>query len=113
MEIINRMNEITFNSALIAELRTLDFINRQIADGHLPAGFSRNGYRRLHIHRIDFGTLATRLSASSRLKTDLQFFELLRRAGQRAARRFLELHFDDLGVRSTIDVAAEAGVEWA
>jgi NTE family protein len=90
----------------------LNSVNRLIDDGHLPNGFGKGAFRRLNIHRIDLGSLATRLSASSKLKTDYQFFDLLRRAGQRAARRFLETHFDDLGVRSTIDVEAEAGVEW-
>ena len=33
-EIINRLNEITFNSALISELRAMDFVNRLI-DGDL------------------------------------------------------------------------------
>ena len=112
VEIVNRLNEIIFNSALHTELRTLNSVNRLIDDGHLPNGFGKGAFRRLNIHRIDLGSLATRLSASSKLKTDYQFFDLLRRAGQRAARRFLETHFDDLGVRSTIDVEAEAGVEW-
>ena len=112
-EIVNRLNEITFNSALIAELRALDFINRLIDDGKLPSGFGRRDYRRLNIHRIDLGALGTRLSASTKLKTDYQFFSLLRRAGQRAARKFIDAHFDDIGARSTIDVRAEAGVEWA
>ncbi|WP_439955507.1 hypothetical protein, partial [Klebsiella pneumoniae] len=34
-EIVNRLNEITFNSALIAEMRTMDFVNRLIDDGQL------------------------------------------------------------------------------
>jgi NTE family protein len=113
VEIVNRLNEITFNAALNTELRTLDFVNRLIDDGKLPSGFGKDEYRRLNIHRIDFGALGTRLSASSKLKTDFEFFGVLKRAGQRAARKFLETHFDDLGTRSTIDAGTEAGVEWA
>ena len=30
-----------------------------------------------------------------------------------AARRFLDEHFDDIGVRSTVDLRAEAQAEWA
>jgi NTE family protein len=112
-EIVNRLNEITFNSALIAEMRSMEFVNRLIDDGRLSQGVGANRYRRLNIHRIHLGGLGTRLSASSKLNTDFEFFELLRRAGQRAAHRFLEQHFDSIGVRSSIDVAAEAGVEWA
>lgn len=112
-EIMNRLNEITFNSALIAEMRSMEFVNRLIDDGHLPQGAGGNRYRRLNIHRIHLGGLATRLSAASKLNTDFHFFDLLRRAGQRAARRFLDQHFETIGVRSSIDVAAESGVEWA
>jgi NTE family protein len=67
----------------------------------------------LHIHRIDLGSLGNRLTGRSKLKTDFDFFELLHRAGQRAARKFLDAHFDDIGRQSSIDLAAEAGVEWA
>jgi NTE family protein len=112
-EIINRLNEITFNSALISELRSMDFINQLIDDGRLPHRAGGNQYRRLNIHRIDLGALGNRLTARSKMKTDFDFFELLHRAGQRAARKFLDAHFDDIGQQSSIDLAAESGVEWA
>ena len=112
-EIINRLNEITFNSALISDLRTMEFVNQLIDDGRLPRGTGKDQYRRLNIHRIDLGGLGTRLAASSKMKTDYDFFELLHRAGMRAAKKFLDNHFDDIGRRSTIDLAAESGVEWA
>ena len=112
-EILNRLNEITFNSALISELRSMDFVNQLIDDGHLPSGSGKGQYRKLNIHRIDLGALGNRLAGSSKMKTDFDFLELLHRAGQRAARRFLDQHFDAIGKHSTLDLAAEAGVEWA
>ncbi len=112
-DIINRLNEITFNSALISELRTMDFVNQLIDDGRLPRGTGKGQYRRLNIHRIDLGGLGTRLAASSKMNTDYDFFELLHRAGMRAAKKFLDNHFEDIGNKSTIDLAAEFGVEWA
>jgi NTE family protein len=108
-EILGRLNEITFNSALINELRSMDFINKLIDDGHLPPG----RFRKLNIHRIDLGGLGTRLAGSSKLKTDFEFLDLLRRAGQRAARRFLDQHFDAIGDHGTLDLAEAGGVEWA
>jgi len=112
-EIINRLNEITFNSAMITELRSMDFANRLIEQGRLTTGSGENEYRKLHLHRIHLGPLGERLTASSKLKTDYDFFTLLHRAGQRAARNFLDRHFDAIGHHSTLDLAAEAGVEWA
>ena len=110
-EIINRLNEITFNSALISELRAMDFANRLIEDGQLSRRAGR--YRKLNLHRVHLGGLGNRLSGASKMKTDYDFFELLRRAGQRAAHRFLDRHFDDIGQRSTLDLAAASGIEWA
>jgi NTE family protein len=112
-EIINRLNEITFNSALISELRNMDFVNQLIDDGRLPRGPGKDRYRRLNIHRIDLGPLGTRLAASSKMKTDYDFLDVLHRAGQRAAGKFLERHFDDIGRHGTLDLAAESSVEWA
>ena len=49
--------------------------------------------------------------ARSTLKTDYESFESLRKLGQRATRRFLDAHFDDIGRHSTIDMADEVEPE--
>jgi NTE family protein len=38
---------------------------------------------------------------------------MLYQHGRRAARRFLDAHFDDIGVRSTVDLRAEVTAERA
>jgi NTE family protein len=91
----------------------MDFVNQLIDDGRLPRGTGSGDYRRLNVHRIDLGPLGTRLAGSSKMKTDYDFLQLLHRAGQRAARKFLDRHFDEIGRRGTVDLAAESGVEWA
>ena len=88
-EIMNRINEITFNSSLLAE------------------------YRRVNVHRIVLDRFGTNFDAFSKLSTDYDFFQGLQISGKRAARRFLDEHFDDIGVRSTVDLRAEAQAEWA
>ena len=65
------------------------------------------------MHRIDLGFVGKKLTPQSRLNTDFDFFEMLHRAGRRAARRFLDRHFDDIGVRSTIDLRDEMRAEGA
>ena len=49
--------------------------------------------------------------ARSKLNTDYDFFELLKKLGQRATRRFLDQHFDAIGRRSTIALVAERQIE--
>jgi NTE family protein len=94
-EILHRVNEIAFSSSLAAELRALEFVGR--AGRHAPV---------VNVHRILLEGLDKRLSGS-RLKNDFDFFALLHRAGRRAARRFLDRHFDAIGHRSTLDLAKE------
>jgi NTE family protein len=110
-EILNRVNEITFNSSLVAEYRAIEFVSRLIDQGKLPRGTGPGEYRRINIHRIDLGFIGKKLTPASRLNTDFDFFEMLHRAGRRAARRFLDRHFDDIGVRSTVDLRAEMQAE--
>ena len=51
-EIMNRINEITFNSSLIAEYRAIEFVARLIDQGPLPRGTGPGQYRRINVHRI-------------------------------------------------------------
>jgi len=112
-EIVNRINEITFNSSLIAEYRAIDFVARLIDQGRLPHGTKPGQYRRINIHRIVLDRFGTHFDAYSKLSTDYDFFDMLHVSGMRAARRFLDDHFDDIGVKSTVDLRAEAQAEWA
>jgi NTE family protein len=112
-EIVNRINEITFNSSLIAEYRAIEFVTRLIDQGRLPRGRGPGEYRRINVHRIAFDSAFKELTADSKLDSDFAFFELLCNGGQRAGTDFLNRHFDDIGLRSTVDIAAEARAEWA
>jgi NTE family protein len=58
-------------------------------------------------------TDGSRSNTESQINTDYDFFKLLRDHGRRAARRFLDRHFDEIGVRSTVDLAQEVQAEWA
>jgi NTE family protein len=112
-DIMNRLNEITFNSSLMSEFRAIEFVDRLIDEGRLTRGFGPGKYRRMNVHRIVLDRLGKQLDAGTKLSTDYDFFEMLRASGKRAARRFLDAHFSDLGVRSTFDLRAEAHAEWA
>jgi NTE family protein len=95
-DILNRVNEISFSSSLAAELRALEFVGRG----------SRGNASAINVHRILLDGTGKHLNGS-RLKTDFDFFKLLHRAGRRAARRFLDRHFADIGHRSTLDLVKE------
>jgi NTE family protein len=112
-DIMNRINEITFNSSLLAEYRSVEFVARLIDQGRLPRGLGPGQYRRINAHRIVLSDGHKAYAADTKLSTDYDFFRMLHANGRRAARRFLDEHFDDIGVRSTFDLHAEAQAEWA
>jgi len=112
-DIMNRVTEITFNASLLAEYRAIEFVARLIDQGRLPRGTGPGQYRRINAHRITLDDGKKVYEADTKYETDYQFFRALYGAGRQAAKRFLDAHFDDIGVRSTFDLAAEARAEWA
>jgi NTE family protein len=109
--IMSRISEITFNASLLSELRAIEFVNRLIDEGRLPRGTGRSEFRRMRLHRIALEDHA--LGARSTLRTEFEYFETLHKLGQRATRRFLDAHGNDVGRRSTIHDAAAAKAEVA
>jgi NTE family protein len=98
-DILNRLNEVSFNAVLLKELRMIALL-RQIANPGDSEGALWAGMR---IHRIA-SEMMTDLGASSKLNAEWEFFSLLREEGRRAAQAFLETHGPDLGRRSTLDL---------
>ncbi|MDX2263602.1 MAG: patatin-like phospholipase family protein [Hyphomicrobiales bacterium] len=99
-EIMNRINEISFNSALLLELRGIDFVRRLIDEGKLSA----NEYKRINIHTIAAHEDMAPLGASSKMNGEWEFLQHLFEIGRRAADKFLTESFDKLGVMPTADV---------
>ena len=98
-EILNRLNEVSFNAALMKELRMIALM-RQVADPGSGEGARWAGMR---THRI-MTEMMTELGYSSKLNGERAFLCMLREEGRRAAGAFLDAHADDLGQRSTADL---------
>jgi len=99
-DIQNRINEITFNSALLGELRAINFVNRLIDQGRL----SPEEYKHPLVHRIEGGEVMDALAADTRLNTRMSFLLGLRDAGRQAALDWLDRHYESIGVRGTLDL---------
>jgi NTE family protein len=97
-DILNRLNEISFNSPLMKELRMIALLH-QVAD---PGTGEGARWAQMRTHRIMTDALAG-FGASSKLNAERDFIAVLRAEGRRAASEFLEAHADDLGERSTAD----------
>ena len=105
-DILNRLNEISFNSPLMKELRMIAVL-QQVAD---PGHGEGERWANMRMHRIMTDELS-HLDASSKLNAEREFLQMLKTEGRRAAEAFLHAHGDDLGQRSSMDLAPYLG--WA
>ncbi|MEM9027581.1 MAG: patatin-like phospholipase family protein [Pseudomonadota bacterium] len=99
-DILNRVNEITFNASLLKELRMIKLIDGLVDTGHGDAVRSR----RMNIHMIESRKAMRQFSASSKLNTDWTFLTHLRDIGRNAADRWINDNFERIGVGSTLDL---------
>ncbi|MEI4194978.1 patatin-like phospholipase family protein [Roseovarius sp. E0-M6] len=100
-DIQNRINEISFNSSLLRELRAISFVQRLLDEGALSSGTMK----RVLVHMIADDGLMRDLSVATKMVPVPELLWKLRDAGRVAADAFLAAHFDDLNERSTIDLA--------
>ena len=98
-DILNRLNEVSFNAVTLKELRMIALL-RQVADPGESEGALWAGMR---MHLVA-SPLMTELGYSSKLNAEWEFLSMLRDEGRRAADAFLRAHGDDLGRRSTVDL---------
>ena len=98
-DILNRVNEITFNASLMKELRMIHLIDRSVDCGHTELRRTR-----MNIHMIEASEAMQALSASSKLNTDWAFLTHLRDIGREAAERWIKAHYRSIGKRSTLNI---------
>jgi NTE family protein len=98
-DILNRLNEISFNSVLLKELRMIAVL-RQVTSPDNGESALWSGMR---IHRIADEAMAN-LGYSSKLNAEWSFLSMLRDQGRSAAESFLAAHSKDIGRRSSFDL---------
>ena len=97
-EILNRLNEISFNTPLVKEMRFIAMLRRG------DAGIHGEGARwaRMRMHRIT-SDIMVKLGPTSKMIAEWEFLTMLRDEGRRATQEFLELHGRDIGKRASFD----------
>jgi len=98
-EILNRINEVSFNAGLLKELRMIAML-RQVVDAGNCEG-ARWAQMRIHLVRNE---LARDLDYSSKMNAEWAFLTMLHAEGRRAAEDFLASDGDNLGRRSSVDL---------
>jgi NTE family protein len=110
-DILDRVNEITFNASLIKEMRSVALMKKLIEDEGRPGHEYKEPLFRqveaLRVHRVDGKEELAGLGASSKINTAWSFLSRLHRIGREAADHWLDRNFAHLGRRATINLARE------
>ena len=98
--ILNRMQEISFNSSLMREMRAVAFVTQMIDEGKLTGG------KRMFIHLIEAEDVIKELSGSSKMNADWRFLSHLFELGRERADKWIAANFDRIGRETTVDLKA-------
>ncbi len=99
-EILNRMNEITFNTSLLKDLKALALIKRLLAEGSLDSA----KYHDINLHLVECQEQLEPLGASSKMNSEWAFLEHLRDLGRQTAESWLATNYEHIGKKSTLDL---------
>jgi NTE family protein len=101
-DIADRVNEISFNSSLINEMKLIHYRNELLRNGILESDDKTN--REIYVHTISGYDALSQLSHSSKMNTSWEFLLQLKEKGRETADKWLEKDFKEVGLKSTFDV---------
>ena len=98
-DILNRIDEISFNSSLMREMRAIAFVTRLIDEGNVKEG----SMKRMLVHSIAAEDFMQKLGVNSKMNADWDFLTHLRDAGRARAAEWLAANFQHLAKQSSTD----------
>lgn len=98
-DILNRLNEVSFNAVLLKELRMIALLRKVVDPGNTEGA----QWARMRIHMVR-NDLMGQLGYSSKLNAEWDFVSMLRDEGRKAADAFLAKDGRHIGKRSSIDL---------
>ena len=105
-QILNRINEISFNAAWVMEMRQILLINKLLEQKLLQGG----GYKPKRFHIIRDDAFMEAIGAASKLNPSADFVHELFERGRRKADEWVRLNLPKVGVTSSFDVDAEVAL---
>jgi NTE family protein len=102
-DILNRINEISFNSSLLRELRAIAFVDRMLEEGWLKDEY-KDRVKFVRVHSIRSDCPLEELSVASKFNVDRRFLESLKQRGRDIASAWLDENFESIGVRSSANI---------
>jgi NTE family protein len=104
-EILNRLNEVSFNAVLLKELRMIALLRQVASSGNRTNTSNSEGalWARMRVHMVK-NNVMDQLGYSSKMNAEWEFLSMLKEAGRKAAEEFLAEHGGDIGKTSTLDI---------
>lgn len=103
-DIAARIDDLTFNASLIAQMRTIGLVNDLI-----DSGAAQPGLRRIRMHRIGGDGVLDELAPASMTTPEPQTVERLFELGRQSANRWLKKHLAAVGEKSSINIRRDYG----
>jgi NTE family protein len=100
-DILDRMNDISFNSTMMREMRAISLVTSLIEQHRLTG---RTQLRPIYFHMIEAAEDMQKFGSSSKFNADWEFLQELHDIGRRAADRWLANHFRTVGTDSSVDL---------
>ena len=101
-EIMNRLNEVSFNSVAVKELYMMAVLQRHASQLQLTGDTEACNWARMRVHIVR-NQVMNDLGFSSKLNAEWDFLTWLKEEGRKAAGYFLDQHGHDIGKTSTVD----------
>jgi NTE family protein len=100
--ILDRMNEVTFNSSLMREIRGIVNIQKLSSRDWCD---KENPYAKLRLHLVHDEEFMIHLGASSKFNIAIDFLTALKERGRMAADQWLKKNVDRIGIEATMDLS--------
>jgi NTE family protein len=100
-DVLHRINEISFNSSLMREMRAVAFATKLIDGGELD----KEKHSRMLMHWIGNDRLMSQLGTATQFHPEWNLLCRLRDEGRDAAAKWLNDNLEMIGVRSTVNIA--------
>ncbi len=99
-EILDRVNEISFNATLMREVRAIAFVTKLLDEKKLKP----NEYKRMLLHMVQAEDIMVGLGHNSKFNADWDFLLHLKEIGYQAADDWINENYDKIGKESSIDI---------
>lgn len=102
-DIINRLNEISFNASLMGEMRAIAFVQYLVEQDHLK-NEEATRLKKINMHVVSAEKAMNAFGTASKSNSHTDFLLHLKELGRHTAETWLKANWDNIGERSSVDI---------